>query len=89
MTVVLDLASRFADGRLSNQKLAQADDEELAKLLIEVRGIGRVRCLLLDRFDFQLFYFVTPSQWTGEFALKPKFPLLIRSNQWTCSPYFP
>jgi hypothetical protein len=40
---VLDLASRFADGRLSAQKLVEADDEELARLLIEVRGIGRVR----------------------------------------------
>ncbi|KIJ39939.1 hypothetical protein M422DRAFT_32539 [Sphaerobolus stellatus SS14] len=38
---VKDLASRFADGRLSNAKLAEADDEELARLLIEVRGIGR------------------------------------------------
>ncbi|KAF8503093.1 DNA glycosylase [Gautieria morchelliformis] len=38
---VLDLASRFADGRLSAQKLVEADDEELARLLIEVRGIGR------------------------------------------------
>jgi len=32
---------RFADGRLSNQKLVEADDEELARMLIEVRGIGR------------------------------------------------
>ena len=40
--IVLDLASRFADGRLSTQKLVEADDEELARLLIEVRGIGRV-----------------------------------------------
>ncbi|GJJ06104.1 hypothetical protein Clacol_000293 [Clathrus columnatus] len=39
---VRDLASRFADGRLTTQKLIEADDEELAKLLIEVRGIGRV-----------------------------------------------
>lgn len=41
--VVKDLATRFADGRLSTQKLMQADDEELARMLIEVRGIGRVR----------------------------------------------
>jgi hypothetical protein len=45
MTLVLDLASRFADGRLSSQKLNEADDEELARLLIEVRGIGRVRII--------------------------------------------
>ncbi|KAF8513023.1 DNA glycosylase [Hysterangium stoloniferum] len=38
---VKDLASRFSDGRLSNQKLVEADDEELARILIEVRGIGR------------------------------------------------
>ena len=39
---VLDLAGRFADGRLSTQKLLQADDEQLYEMLIEVRGIGRV-----------------------------------------------
>ncbi|KAF8973291.1 DNA glycosylase [Flammula alnicola] len=39
---VQDLAMRFADGRLSTRKLLEADDEELARMLIEVRGIGRV-----------------------------------------------
>ncbi|KAI0630166.1 DNA glycosylase [Trametes polyzona] len=38
---VLDLAARFADGRLSTKKLLEADDEELHKMLTEVRGIGR------------------------------------------------
>ncbi|KNZ80510.1 Putative DNA-3-methyladenine glycosylase yfjP [Termitomyces sp. J132] len=38
---VLDLAQRFADGRLSTDKLINANDEELARMLIEVRGIGR------------------------------------------------
>ncbi|KAG6899315.1 hypothetical protein C0993_011285 [Termitomyces sp. T159_Od127] len=38
---VLDLAARFADGRLSTDKLINADDDELARMLIEVRGIGR------------------------------------------------
>lgn len=38
---VLDLAARFADGRLSTEKLVEADDDELARMLIEVRGIGR------------------------------------------------
>ncbi|OSD06705.1 DNA glycosylase [Trametes coccinea BRFM310] len=38
---VLDLAARFADGRLSTRKLLQADDEELHTMLTEVRGIGR------------------------------------------------
>ena len=41
-TVVRDLAARFADGRLSTQKLLEADDEQLYEMLIEVRGIGRV-----------------------------------------------
>ncbi|KAF8234070.1 DNA glycosylase [Tricholoma matsutake] len=38
---VHDLASRFADGRLSTENLIHANDEELAQMLIEVRGIGR------------------------------------------------
>lgn len=38
---VQDLATRFADGRLSTRKLLEADDDELARMLIEVRGIGR------------------------------------------------
>jgi DNA-3-methyladenine glycosylase II len=40
---VIDLASRFADGRLSTEKLLEANDEELYEMLIAVRGIGRVR----------------------------------------------
>jgi len=43
--LVKDLATRFADGRLSTEKLLAADDEALADMLIEVRGIGRVRSL--------------------------------------------
>lgn len=39
---VRDLAGRFADGRLSTEKLLQASDDELAEILIEVKGIGRV-----------------------------------------------
>ncbi|KAK7472543.1 hypothetical protein VKT23_000658 [Stygiomarasmius scandens] len=38
---VQDLAQRFADGRLSTEKLLEANDEELAEMLIAVRGIGR------------------------------------------------
>ncbi|KAH9935612.1 DNA glycosylase [Fomitopsis serialis] len=38
---VLDLASRFADGRLSTEKLLAADDEDLYEMLTAVRGIGR------------------------------------------------
>ncbi|KAG6820969.1 hypothetical protein H0H93_008598 [Arthromyces matolae] len=39
---VLDLAQQFADGRLSTDKLIDANDEDLAKMLIAVRGIGKV-----------------------------------------------
>ncbi|KAH9961225.1 hypothetical protein BC827DRAFT_1132040 [Russula dissimulans] len=39
---VRDLATRFADGRLTNQKLLVANDEELFELLTAVYGIGRV-----------------------------------------------
>ncbi|KAF8345818.1 DNA glycosylase [Amanita rubescens] len=38
---VKDLASRFVDGRLSVLKLADASDEDLARMLLEVRGIGK------------------------------------------------
>ena len=37
-----DLATRFADGRLSNGKILNAEDEELYELLTAVRGIGKV-----------------------------------------------
>lgn len=40
---VRDLATRFADGRLTNQKLLDASDEELFELLTAVYGIGKVR----------------------------------------------
>ena len=39
---VKDLATRFADGRLSNGKILNAEDEELYELLTAVRGIGKV-----------------------------------------------
>jgi len=38
---VRDLASRFADRRLSTEKLIHANDDELAQMLIEIKGIGR------------------------------------------------
>ncbi|KAH7339839.1 DNA glycosylase [Rhizoctonia solani] len=38
---VLDIAKRFADGRLTTQKLANATDDELVEMLIAVRGIGK------------------------------------------------
>ena len=42
-----DLASRFVDGRLSVLKLADASDEDLARMLLEVRGIGKVHPFVL------------------------------------------
>jgi hypothetical protein len=45
----LDLAARFADGRLSTEKLAKATDEELDEMLIAVRGIGKVQSPNLNR----------------------------------------
>ena len=48
---VRDLATRFADGRLSNQKLLVANDDELFELLTAVYGIGKVSpstCLLVS-----------------------------------------
>ncbi|KAL1735573.1 DNA glycosylase [Schizophyllum commune] len=38
---IQDLARRFADGSLSTDKLLKATDEELAEMLIAVKGIGR------------------------------------------------
>ncbi|TFK20967.1 DNA glycosylase, partial [Coprinopsis marcescibilis] len=38
---IQDLAARFADGRLSTDKLLNANDEDLAEMLIQVKGIGR------------------------------------------------
>ncbi|RXW21307.1 hypothetical protein EST38_g4549 [Candolleomyces aberdarensis] len=38
---IQDLAGRFADGRLSTEKLLNSTDEELAEMLIQVKGIGR------------------------------------------------
>ena len=46
LTPVLDLAGRFADGRLSTEKLLEADDEALYEMLTAVRGIGKVRTSL-------------------------------------------
>ncbi|KAL1664732.1 DNA glycosylase [Schizophyllum commune] len=38
---IQDLARRFTDGSLSTDKLLSATDEELAEMLIAVKGIGR------------------------------------------------
>ena len=61
---VLDLASRFADGRLSTQKVLAASDEELYEMLIEVRGIGRVG--FLGTISLGCADVVMIVQWTGE-----------------------
>ncbi len=47
--VVRDLATRFADGRLTNQKLLDANDEELFDLLTAVYGIGKVSSVNCSR----------------------------------------
>lgn len=38
---ILDLARRFADGRLSAEKLVKLSDEELIEELVAIRGIGK------------------------------------------------
>ncbi|KAL5524102.1 hypothetical protein ACEPAG_8275 [Sanghuangporus baumii] len=38
---VQDLAARFADGKLSNDKIIHASDEDLYEMLTAVRGIGK------------------------------------------------
>jgi DNA-3-methyladenine glycosylase II len=40
------LAARFADGRLSTEKLLKATDQELSEMLIEIYGVGKVGSLL-------------------------------------------
>jgi DNA-3-methyladenine glycosylase II len=40
-TYILDLAARFADGRLSSERLVKMTDEEVMEQLIAVRGIGK------------------------------------------------
>lgn len=57
MEIVQDLATRFADGRLSTDKLLQANDEELAEMLTQVRGIGRVSLSVSNRTMFLLTCF--------------------------------
>ena len=52
--IVLDLVSRFADGRLSTRKLLEADDEELHRMLTEVRGIGAVSSINIDGIMFRI-----------------------------------
>lgn len=41
LTIVIELAQHFNDGRLTNEFLLSAPDEDVAKALIAVRGIGR------------------------------------------------
>jgi len=43
LNLVHDLAGRFADGRLSTEKLLKATDEELSEMLIQIYGVGKVR----------------------------------------------
>lgn len=59
---VIELAARFADGRLSAEKLTNASDERLAEMLTEVRGIGMVR---LRSSHLSVLIGKYPRQWTG------------------------
>jgi DNA-3-methyladenine glycosylase II len=43
LIAVVSLAEHFVDGRLSTELLRDGTDEEVAKALIAVRGIGQVR----------------------------------------------
>ena len=63
---VHDLASRFADGRLSTEKLIHANDEELAQMLIEVRGIGQVRASNESVTLPLLILILNVCQWTSK-----------------------
>ncbi|PPQ67302.1 hypothetical protein CVT25_005886 [Psilocybe cyanescens] len=56
---IRDLAARFADDRLSTRKLLEANDEELAQMLIEVRGIGRVSQIFLASYTRILIASIT------------------------------
>jgi 3-methyladenine DNA glycosylase/8-oxoguanine DNA glycosylase len=47
---VLDVASRFADGRLSVDRILGATDEELSEMLVEIKGVGIVSLLRLDPY---------------------------------------
>lgn len=58
--LVQDLAKRFADGRLSTTKILSANDDDLADMLIQVRGIGRVSGIplkFLERNHYDDTYF--------------------------------
>jgi hypothetical protein len=59
---VKDLAARFADGRLSTEKLIAADDEQLAEMLIAVRGIGKASSTLLT-FEASVHHSHFPVDW--------------------------
>lgn len=50
---VIDLATRFADGRLSAEEMANASDEELAEMLIAVRGIGMWTVHMFSMFSMR------------------------------------
>ncbi|KAL1748677.1 DNA glycosylase [Schizophyllum fasciatum] len=50
---IQDLARRFADGSLSTDKLLSADDEQLAEMLIAVKGIGRLAVDMFAMFSLR------------------------------------
>lgn len=50
---LLDLSARFADGRLTAEKLVNSTDEEMREALIAVRGIGQWTCDMFAMFTMR------------------------------------
>jgi 3-methyladenine DNA glycosylase/8-oxoguanine DNA glycosylase len=63
---LLDLATRFADGRIKTRALMRASDEEVAALLLPVRGIGPWSVDM-----FLMFGLCRPDVWpVGDFGVR-------------------
>lgn len=63
---LLDLAAHFADGRVKPKALLAADGDEVAKLLLPIRGIGPWSVDM-----FQMFALCRPDVWpTGDLGVR-------------------
>jgi len=63
---LVDLATHFADGRVSPKQLLTATDDEVARLLLPVRGIGPWSVDM-----FQMFALCRPDVWpTGDLGVR-------------------
>lgn len=78
---LIDISARFADGRLSAEKLMAMSDEEVYNSLIVVRGIGpwSVEMFQMCRWSVCLRQFV---------SLPGPSVVLRRSASEDCQPYF-